>query len=214
MNPAPIDNERATWMLAVFLGVVAAQRIGELLLSKRNAARVRARGARESGAAHFPFIVAVHVLFLASLAAEVWFCGARPGGAWPLWLLLWLGAQALRYAAIRFLGDRWNTRILVVPGEAPVRSGPYRFLRHPNYVAVAVELVAASMLFGAWRTTLVISLLNAAALRIRIREENKALRVVAIALLSTLILFATNAPRAQGVDAWLVMLASQAETSR
>jgi len=162
--------------LAIFLGVIAAQRIGELLLSRHNAQRVRARGAREFGAAHFPLLVAVHALFLVSLAGEVWFFGARPGGAWPLWLVLWLGAQALRYAAIRALGDRWNVRIVVVPGAPLVHSGPYRFIRHPNYVAVAIELVAASMLFGAWRTAIWISALNAVALRIRVRAEDAALR--------------------------------------
>jgi methyltransferase len=161
--------------LVVFLAVVAAQRIGELVFSARNARRVRARGAREFGSSHFPFIVAVHTLFLVSLPTEVVFLGARPGRAWPLWLAVWLGAQALRYAAVRALGDRWNARIFVVPGEPPVRSGPYRFVRHPNYVAIVVELIAASMLFGAWRTAIVISLLNAVALRIRIRAENAAL---------------------------------------
>jgi methyltransferase len=161
--------------LAVFLVVVATQRIGELLVSRRNARIVRARRAREFGAAHFPFIVTVHVLFLVGLATEVLMFGARPGRLWPLWLLVWLGAQALRYAAMRALGDRWNVRILVVPGEPPVRTGPYRFMRHPNYVAVAVELIAGSLVFGAWRTALGITLLNAIALRIRIRAEDAAL---------------------------------------
>jgi methyltransferase len=165
--------------LVVFLAVAAAQRIGELVLSARNARRVRARGAREFGASHFPFIVAVHVLFFVGLASEVVFLGARPGRAWPLWLAIWLGAQALRYSAVRSLGDRWNARIFVVPGEPPVRSGPYRFVRHPNYVAIVVELIAASLLFGAWRTAIGVSLLNAVALRIRIRAENAALYATA-----------------------------------
>jgi methyltransferase len=163
-------------LLATFVAVVAAQRVGEMVLSARHARRVRARGAREFGAAHFPLLVVVHVLFLMSLVFEVWFWGARPGGAWPLWLLLWLSAQALRYAAVRALGDRWNVRIFVVPGQPLVQSGPYRFVRHPNYVAVAIEMVAASMLFGAWRTAIGISALNAIALRVRIRAEDAALR--------------------------------------
>lgn len=168
-----------TLAFSAFLAVAVAQRIGELLLSRRNAQRVRARGAREYGAGHFPFIVAVHVLFFACLAAEVVFLGARPGALWPLWLTLWVAAQALRYAAIHALGDRWNVRILVVPNEPPVRSGPYKFLRHPNYVAVVVELIAASLLFGAWRTAIAITLLNAIALRIRIRAENAVLVLAA-----------------------------------
>ena len=161
--------------LATFLGVIAAQRIGELLLSRHNAQRVRARGAREFGATHFPLIVAVHVLFLVGLAAEVVFLGARPGPHWWTWLVVWLFAQGLRYAAIRSLGDRWNVRILVVPGEPPVRSGPYRLIRHPNYVAVTLELIAASLLFGAWRTAIASTVLNALALRNRVRVEDAAL---------------------------------------
>lgn len=161
--------------VVLFAGVVALQRIGELVLSARNARRVRARGAREYGAGHFPFLVFVHVSFLVCLAAEVILLGARPTSWWPAWLALWLGAQLLRYSAIRALGDRWNVRILVVPGEPPVSTGPYRFIRHPNYVAVAIELIAASLLFGAWRTAIVISLLDAAALWVRVRAENAAL---------------------------------------
>ncbi len=161
--------------LAIFLAVIAAQRIGELILSVRNARRVKQRGAFEIGARHFPFIVAVHVVFLVALALEVVVLGARPGVAWPLWLATWIAAQALRYWAIRALGDRWNVRVIVVPGEPPVHSGPYRFLRHPNYVAVGVELIAAALVFGAWRTAIAISILNAIALRIRIRCENRAL---------------------------------------
>ncbi len=162
--------------LALFLGVVAVQRIAELALSARNAKRLKARGAREYGAGHFPLLVLVHALFPVSLAAEVFWLGARPGRLWPLWLGLWLAAQALRYAAVRALRERWSVRIWVVPGAPLVRSGPYRHLRHPNYLAVVAELVAAPLLFGAWRTALGISVLNLVALRIRVRAEEQALR--------------------------------------
>ncbi len=167
--PAPLGQ------LGVFLVVLAAQRAGELALSARNARVLRGRGAREHGAGHFPLIVLVHVLFPVCLVAEVVALGARPGALWPLWLGLWLGAQALRYAAMRALGGLWNVRIWVVPGLAPVRSGPYRFARHPNYVAVAVELLAAPLMFGAWRTAVGISALNLVALAVRIRAEERAL---------------------------------------
>jgi methyltransferase len=165
----------AGW-LALLLTVVVLQRLGELVLSARNTRRVRARGAREYGARHFPLLVMVHVIFPVALAGEVLLGGARPGRLWPLWLGLWMGAQALRYAAIRALGDRWNVRVFVVPGAAPVRSGVYRFLRHPNYLAVVVELVAAPMILGAWRTALAVSALNAVALIVRVRAEEEALR--------------------------------------
>ncbi len=168
--PAPI------WALALFLAVLAAQRMSELRLSAVNTRRLVTRGAREYGSRHFPLIVLVHVLFPLCLVAEMAGLGARPGKFWALWLVLWLGAQALRYAAIRALGERWSVRILVLPGEALVRRGPYRFLRHPNYLAVIVELFAAPLMFGAWRTAVAVSLMNLIALWIRIRAEEAALR--------------------------------------
>jgi methyltransferase len=167
--PAPIAA------LALFIVVYAIQRTGELLLSARNTRRLLARGAREYGAGHFPWMVAVHALFPVCLVAEVLALGARPGKLWPLWLGLWLGCQALRYAAIRALGERWSVKIVVPPGEPLVRRGPYRLLRHPNYLAVAVELIAAPMMFGAWRTAIANSLLDAAVLATRIRAEEAAL---------------------------------------
>ena len=160
----------------VFLVVLLAQRFAELALSRRHERRLAARGGREHGAAHFPWIVGVHVLFPLLLGLEVIALGARPGPPWPLWLALWLAAQALRYWAVRALGERWTVKIWVLPGEPLVARGPYRWLRHPNYVAVVLELFAAPLMFGAWRTAIVITLLNALALRVRIREEEKALK--------------------------------------
>ena len=162
------------WLTAYFV-VLAAQRLSELILSARNARRLIARGAREHGRAHFPLIVALHALFPLALVGEVLVNGARPGPLAPLWLGLWLAAQALRYAAMRALGERWNVRVLVLPGAPLERRGPYRWLRHPNYVAVAIEFLAAPLLFGAWRTALMFSVANLAVLRVRIRCEDRAL---------------------------------------
>ena len=159
----------------VFATALAAQRLFELRLSARHADALRARGAIEHGRGHFPLFVIVHTTLILGMVAEVAWLGARPPALWPLWLAWFVAAQALRYAAIRALGTFWNVRVLVVPGAALVRSGPYRWLRHPNYVAVAIELVAAPMLFGAWRTAVVVTLLNAVALGVRIRCEEKAL---------------------------------------
>jgi len=169
LGPAPV------WALASFLAVLAVQRIGELRLSASNARRLKARGAREYGARHFPVIVLIHALFPPCLVAEVMVLGARPERFWALWLGLWLAAQVLRYASIRALGERWSIRILVLPNEPLVRSGPYRFMRHPNYLGVVVELLAAPLMFGAWRTAVAISLLYGVALAIRIRTEEAAL---------------------------------------
>ncbi len=164
-----------TRALFAFLGVVVGQRVVELLHSARNSRALLARGAREWGAGHYPLLVLVHTIFPLGLAAEVVLLGARPGAGWPLWLVLWLVAQLLRYAAVRELGNRWSTRILVLPGAPLIASGPYRFLRHPNYVAVVTELIAGSLMFGAWRTAVLVTLLNAVALRIRISAEQRAL---------------------------------------
>ena len=102
---------------------------------------------------------------------------ARPGPAWLVWLALFAAAQALRYAAIAALGERWSVRVLALPAAPLVRRGPYRWLRHPNYVAVIVELAAAPMIFGAWRTALAASAVNLAALALRVRVEERALGI-------------------------------------
>ncbi len=161
--------------LAVFLAALATERLAELALSARHARALRARGAIEHGRAHFPLLVALHALFFPALAAEVLVLGARPGPAWPLWLVLFAAAQALRFASQRALGPRWTVRVLVLPGEPLVRRGVYRFLRHPNYLAVALELLAGPLLFGAWRTALLASLVNAAVMAVRVPAEERAL---------------------------------------
>ena len=150
------------------------QRGSELALSARHERALRARGAVEHGRGHFPWIVLLHVLWPPALIAEVEFAGARPGPTWPVWFALLLIAQGLRVASIHALGERWTTRIWVLPGVAPVRRGPYRWLRHPNYLAVALELAAAPMLFGAWRTALLATLANAALMAVRIPIEARA----------------------------------------
>jgi methyltransferase len=122
----------------------------------------------------------VHGLFPILFLIELARYHTHPNALWPLWLLLFAAAQGLRYAAIVALGQRWNTRVFVLPDMPPVRTGPYRWLRHPNYVAVAIEFVAGPMIFGAWRTAAVISMLNAAVLAVRIRCENDALQRAAV----------------------------------
>jgi len=173
-NGPPDPATRAA--LIAFIAFVTCERLFELWLSARNARRLAARGAVEHGRGHFPLFVALHVLFPLALVAEVLFLGTRPGTAWPAWLALLVAAEALRLAAIRALGGFWNVRIWVLPGAEPVRRGPYRFLRHPNYLAVTLELLAAPMMFGAWRTALVVTALNAAALAVRIPAEERALQ--------------------------------------
>jgi methyltransferase len=161
--------------LALFLAYHAAERGFELVMSARHVRRLLARGAREYGREHFPALVVMHALFPVALIAEVLLLGARPARLAPLWIALFAAAQLLRFACMRALGERWTTRVIVLEGAPLVHSGPYRWLRHPNYLAVATELLSAPLMFGAWRTAAVFTVANAFALRVRIRCEERAL---------------------------------------
>ncbi|MGH2571447.1 MAG: isoprenylcysteine carboxyl methyltransferase family protein, partial [bacterium] len=147
----------ASVILWVVLGFVVVQRLAELHLARRNGAWARARGAREHGARHYPAFFVLHVGWLAGWVIEASVKGPELSAVWPAWATLFALAEALRYWAIATLGRRWNTRILVVPGDPPIRGGPYRFLPHPNYIAVATELAAVPLLFDAWITAAVAS---------------------------------------------------------
>jgi methyltransferase len=162
-------------LLVLGVALVATQRLLELVLSRRNERRVRARGAVERGRGHYPLMVALHALWIASTLVEGILRGPDVPALWPVPLALFLLAQALRYWSVFSLGESWNTRILVVPGAKLVRRGPYKYLDHPNYVVVVVEILAFPLIFGAWVTALVFTALNAALLYVRIREEDRAL---------------------------------------
>jgi methyltransferase len=166
-------------LLFLAVGLVALQRLLELRLSRRHERILRARGAVERGREHYPLMVGMHVLWLISTLVEGLLRGPGLPTYWPIPLLLFLFVQPLRYWIIFTLGEYWNTRVLVVPGTKLVRRGPYRYLRHPNYVVVAVEIAAFPLIFGAWITALVFSILDAALLYVRIREENRALAELA-----------------------------------
>jgi methyltransferase len=166
-------------ILVLAVTLVAVQRLLELVLARRNERRARARGAIERGRSHYPFIVALHSLWLVSTLVEGLLRGPELPALWPVPLALFLLVQPLRYWALSSLGESWNTRILVVPGAKPVRRGPYRYLSHPNYVVVVVEILTFPLIFGAWVTALVFTVLNAAVLFVRIREENRALTELA-----------------------------------
>ncbi|CAN5731153.1 MAG: hypothetical protein H0U91_10220 [Rubrobacter sp.] len=147
----------------------------ELRYSRRNERRLREGGAVERGREHYPAMVAVHGLWLASTLAEGLLRGPVPPPWWPVPLVLFLLVQPLRYWAIFSLGENWNVRILFVPGREPVARGPYRLFPHPNYVVVAVEVLTLPLIFGAWTTALVFTALNALFLYVRIQAENRAL---------------------------------------
>ena len=167
--------------LVLAVALVALQRLLELGLSRRNERILRARGAVERGQGHYPLIVGLHALWLLSTLVEGTLRSDPDLPAlWPLPLALFLLVQPLRYSAILSLGENWNTRILVVPGAKLVRRGPYRYLRHPNYVVVVVEILTFPLIFGAWITALVFSVLNAILLSARIRDEDRALAELAL----------------------------------
>lgn len=158
------------------LGVLAAERLGELALSRRNAAWALGQGGVEVGQAHYRVMTALHTAFLLACALEpVAFHRQFPGALGWACLGVAAAAQGLRYWAIGTLGRRWNTRVIVLPQAEPVTGGPYRWLRHPNYLAVVLELAAVPLIFGGALTAVAFSLANAALLFVRIRVEEQAL---------------------------------------
>lgn len=167
------------WYVVLVLVVVAA-RLVELSVAQRHLRWARAQGAVEYGAGHYPVMVLLHSAFLVACLVEVPLAD-RPFLAWLGWpmLALLVGAHVLRWWCIRSLGNQWNTRVLVVPGLSLVTRGPYRWLRHPNYVAVVAEIVALPLVHTAWLTALLFTVANAALLAVRIRVENAALATAA-----------------------------------
>jgi len=167
----------------VLILLTGAERIAELVISKRNASWAFARGGIEYGHSHFPWMVTLHTGLLLACIAEV-FLLDRPFIPWLGWPMLAIAllCQAGRYWVITALGRQWNTRVIVVPGLPAVKRGPYRFawMRHPNYIIVAVEGIALPLVHTAWITALVFTVLNAVLLlRFRIPVENGALRRLA-----------------------------------
>ena len=168
-------------LFAVLLLAVGLERLAELVLSKRHLAWSLARGGREFGAGHYPVMVSLHAAFLLGAMVEV-VAAHRPFIGllgWPM-LTVVLLAQLLRWWSIRSLGPHWNTKVVVVPGMALIASGPYRWLRHPNYVAVVAEGVALPLVHTAWVTAVLFTALNGWLLTVRIRTEDAAL-VTAVA---------------------------------
>jgi methyltransferase len=157
-------------MAVALLLFVTAQRLMELVIAKRNTALLMAKGAVEHAPGHYPLMVALHTAWLGGL----WLLagGLRPD---PWLTSAYLLVQGLRVWTLATLGRRWTTKIIVIPGETLVARGPYRFISHPNYVVVALEILILPLIFGLVWYALLFSALNAAILAIRIRAENEAL---------------------------------------
>ena len=162
---APLMAE-GSWLIAF----IVAQRLGELVLAQSNTRRLRAAGGVEFGAGHYQLIVALHALWLVAL----WTWG-RDHDVERLWLITFVVLQGARVWVIASLGRRWTTRVIVRSGAAPVARGPYRWLRHPNYVVVALEIAVVPLALGLPLLALGFSIANAVLLAWRIRVENEAL---------------------------------------
>jgi methyltransferase len=155
----------------VILALVTLQRLGELILARRNTRLLLARGAVEAGAEHYPIMVGLHAAWLIGLW---WFAWNRPADL--VWLAVYLALEGLRAWTLLSLGDRWTTRIIILPGAPLVRRGPYRFVPHPNYLVVVGEIAVLPLVFHMWGYAAVFSVLNASLLWVRIRVEDGALR--------------------------------------
>lgn len=171
-----MSSHRSQWAYTALLALVGVERLAELRVASRNARASFAAGGVEHGKEHYPVMVVLHSAFLAGCLAETWVRrpAFRPVVGWPA-LAGVVGAQALRWWCIRTLGPQWNTRVIVVPGAALVQRGLYRYVPHPNYVAVVVEGVALPLVHSAWITAGAFTGANALLLRERIRVENQAL---------------------------------------
>lgn len=168
---------RPELLLAGLLVLITVQRASELRLAKRNLAWSLEQGGRLVEEPHYWMFFVLHTGWLLAWPVEAWLRGPELGAWWWAWLVGFALAEALRYWAIASLGKRWNTKIVVLDGEPLIRRGPYRFVAHPNYVAVALELCCVPLVFGAWLTAGVCTLLNAALLLgLRIPAELEAVR--------------------------------------
>jgi len=164
------------WFWALVM-VIIIQRIFELHIANKNRIWALTQGAQEFGRRHYPLFFALHIGWLIGWIIEGHLGRGQVSEFWHVWLSAFVLAQGLRYWCMISLGRSWNTRIIVIPGQFLIRKGPYRFLSHPNYLAVAVELISVPLLFGATTTAMSATLLNAVLiLAIRIPEERQALQ--------------------------------------
>jgi methyltransferase len=164
-----------TWY-ALLIGAVVVERIGELVEAQRNRSWSLAHGGLEFGAAHYPAMIVLHTGLLVGCVVEPLALHRPfiPSLGWPMFAIV-LAAQGLRWWCITTLNRQWNTRVIIIPGAQRVTGGPYRFVPHPNYVAVIAEGLALPLVHCAWITAAAFTMLNAMLLRARIRVENAAL---------------------------------------
>lgn len=164
------------YVLFVLIGFIIVQRLLELAHARRNQAWALANGGKEFAPEHYPFMVLLHSSWIVALLLEGLWRGSTPSNLWWLWLGLFVAAQGLRYIIISSLGKLWNTKIIIVPNAKLVRSGIYSVVKHPNYMVVALEIFVAPLIFNAWLTAIIYTILNAILLLgFRIPAEERAL---------------------------------------
>ena len=162
----------------VILVLVSFERLAELVISSRNTKRLLADGAIEVGAGHYPFIVAVHTGWIIALFS---WASLAPAELNLIWAALYVAIQPLRAWVILTLGRFWTTRIIVPKNVPLVQRGPYKFISHPNYVVVVLEIAVLPLVIGAWPVAVAFSILNACVLWVRIRAENHSLQSRSVA---------------------------------
>ncbi|MFJ9908834.1 isoprenylcysteine carboxyl methyltransferase family protein [Streptomyces sp. NPDC101152] len=165
------------WLL-MLMPLMTAERLLEVVVARRNTRWAMARGGVEFGRGHYPVMVVLHVAFLAGIVVEIAVTSRSfvPALTWTALAMVVL-ANLVRLWCVRALGPQWNTRVIIVPGLPLITHGPYRWLRHPNYVIVMTEGIALPLVYGAWTTALLFTVANAALLAVRLRAENSALRL-------------------------------------
>jgi methyltransferase len=159
----------------IFFAFLILQRVLELFLAKRNEQIVKSKGAHEFDRDGYKYIVAMHVAFFSSLVVEKFSLQRELNQFWVLFLFIFLIAQILRYWAIRSLGIYWNTKIFVIPKSQRITKGPYKYIEHPNYVAVIVEIAVIPLIFSCYLTSIIFSIINFILVRRRIEIEESAL---------------------------------------
>lgn len=160
----------------IFFSVLIIQRLLELMIARRNEKWMKARGALEFGMKQYQFIVLVHSMFFVVFLFEKISFSRELSPIWPFLAAVFVCAQLIRVWSISSLGRYWNTKIIVLPNVEVVKRGPYRFIKHPNYLVVSIELLVVPLMFGAYMTACLFTILNVLMLSIRIPAEEKALR--------------------------------------
>ncbi|MDR3693617.1 isoprenylcysteine carboxylmethyltransferase family protein [Mucilaginibacter sp.] len=155
----------------IFITFFIIQRLSELFIARRNEKWLLSKGAIQYGQSHYPFMIALHMLFIVSIIAEYILKG-QPAISW-VFLVLFIAVLSFKYWALSSLGKYWNTKIYRIPGVYPVMKGPYKYLKHPNYMEVVCEVAIIPLVFHLYYTAIIFTLLNAGMLWVRIGVENK-----------------------------------------